>query len=141
MSALPSAARRGGDEQGPDLGLPMTVTAYITEVGLRALMRDPKQRCAIGRNGRCRVSTLGAPPGQGFSEICALKRILDVLSAGALVPAGVCHVYLRRVLQETSGRVRASRKARKLIRGRQILSTAWASLGETCAKSESGRAR
>jgi mono/diheme cytochrome c family protein len=31
----------GAGEQGPDLGLPMPVTAYITEAGLRALMRDP----------------------------------------------------------------------------------------------------
>jgi mono/diheme cytochrome c family protein len=31
----------GAGEKGPDLGLPMPVTAYITEVGLRALMRDP----------------------------------------------------------------------------------------------------
>lgn len=31
----------GAGEQGPDLGLPMPMTAYITEAGLRALMRDP----------------------------------------------------------------------------------------------------
>ena len=31
----------GAGDQGPDLGLPMPVTAYFTRAGLKALMRDP----------------------------------------------------------------------------------------------------
>jgi mono/diheme cytochrome c family protein len=32
----------GGSEIGPDLGQPMAATDYLTEAGLRALVRDPK---------------------------------------------------------------------------------------------------
>ena len=27
---------------GPDLGVPMSVTAYLTDAGLRAIIRDPR---------------------------------------------------------------------------------------------------
>jgi mono/diheme cytochrome c family protein len=33
---------RGGSEIGPDLGQPMAATDYLTEAGIRALVRDPK---------------------------------------------------------------------------------------------------
>src|SRR5215471_17762064 len=33
---------RGGSEIGPDLGQPMAATDYLTEPGIRALVRDPK---------------------------------------------------------------------------------------------------
>ena len=32
----------GGSEIGPDLGQPMAATDYLTEAGIRALVRDPK---------------------------------------------------------------------------------------------------
>jgi mono/diheme cytochrome c family protein len=32
----------GASEIGPDLGQPMAATDYMTEVGIRALVRDPK---------------------------------------------------------------------------------------------------
>ena len=41
---LPCHRMQGGgaSEMGPDLGRPMNATAYLTEPGLRALIRDPK---------------------------------------------------------------------------------------------------
>jgi mono/diheme cytochrome c family protein len=43
VQCLPCHRLRGGGagEQGPDLGLPMPVTAYFTAAGLRAVMRAP----------------------------------------------------------------------------------------------------
>ena len=34
--------RGGNGEMGPDLGVPMSVTAYLTDAGLRAIIRDPR---------------------------------------------------------------------------------------------------
>jgi len=44
IQCLPCHRLNGGgaSEIGPDLGQPMAATNYLTEAGLRALVRDPK---------------------------------------------------------------------------------------------------
>ncbi|HET6388428.1 cytochrome c [Hyphomicrobium sp.] len=58
----------GNTEMGPDLGLPMNVTQYMTDAGLRALIRDPKA-----------VRTWPLQQMEGFSEQAISNAELDGL--------------------------------------------------------------
>lgn len=69
---LPCHRMQGGgaSEMGPDLGRPMNATAYLTEPGLRALIRDPKS-----------VRTWPLQQMQGFDQAMLPEADLDAVIA------------------------------------------------------------
>jgi mono/diheme cytochrome c family protein len=76
---LPCHRMKGGGEgtMGPDLGQPMNPTQYMTETGLRALIRDPKA-----------VRTWPEQQMQGFDETMLPEADLDDLIAYLTYMAG-----------------------------------------------------
>jgi mono/diheme cytochrome c family protein len=60
----------GGSDAGPDLGRPMNATQYLTEAGIRAIVRNPKA-----------VRTWPAQHMIGFSETLISDEKLDALVA------------------------------------------------------------
>jgi hypothetical protein len=55
--------RAGNGEMGPDFGRPMSATVYLTDAGLRAIIRDPRTvrtLRATGEGGKAWVNARSA---------------------------------------------------------------------------------
>ena len=67
----------GAGEQGPDLGLPMPATAYMTQAGLKALLRDPSSVRTWPRQQMPSFDPVTLPDGDIDAVIAYLRRIAD----------------------------------------------------------------